>query len=53
MQTCVCLNAFADLKTNAWRAENCAGSYSIGAVRQAVSPGILLQISKLSEEGDK
>lgn len=25
----------------------------IGAVRQAVSPGILQQISKLSEEGDK
>lgn len=25
----------------------------IGAVRQAVGPGILLKISKLSEEGDK
>lgn len=25
----------------------------IGPVRQAVSPGILQQISKLSEEGDK
>lgn len=26
---------------------------AIGAVRQAVSPGILQEISKLSEEGDK